>query len=544
MRKNRGIPDRIITIAFFCVILIAQTAVMATVGFQKKDYHIDEIYSYIISNSYDTDRISNAEKIWGTWFDGEQLQEFVTVQEGEEFSYDAAYRNTSTDCHPPMFYWALHTICSFFPNQFNKWFGIALNIGCFLVSQIFLFLISKLLIKNQWLSFLPVIMYGFSPVAIDTVTFIRMYMMLAMFAAIFTYSSLRLIQKKELQLRWAIPVWLMIYCGSMTQYYFLIFSFWMVLITCFIFLRKKQYRKMLVFGIGSLISVALMLISFPYAIGQATGISTNNIGNEVVKNLWNFELWARMFVSLVKQMIASISYHQALPYLILACAVGFIGLAWVVGKKSEKQVHFPEKTVLFLVLAIVLTVLSVAFIGGEYVYLRYVYFIMPIVYVCAVSIIAGYLSLIPKSEKLIAVTCVAFAISNVFLGTVRQQSSYLFSNVAEDIAALQEYNQYPLVVLADGKSTAIPTGNLTRMEQFSRIYMDSRANIEADKTIESCIENEGSFVLYIPTDNYWVTGYDAEELLSSLKGAENCSSQRITNGFLGQYYYFQTNHQP
>ena len=54
MRKNRGIPDRIITIAFFCVILIAQTAVMATVGFQKKDYHIDEIYSYIISNSYDT----------------------------------------------------------------------------------------------------------------------------------------------------------------------------------------------------------------------------------------------------------------------------------------------------------------------------------------------------------------------------------------------------------------------------------------------------------------------------------------------------------
>ena len=97
MRKNRGIPDRIITIAFFCVILIAQTAVMATVGFQKKDYHIDEIYSYIISNSYDTDRISNAEKIWGTWFDGEQLQEFVTVQEGEEFSYDAAYRNTYTD---------------------------------------------------------------------------------------------------------------------------------------------------------------------------------------------------------------------------------------------------------------------------------------------------------------------------------------------------------------------------------------------------------------------------------------------------------------
>lgn len=193
-------------------IIFLQVFMLIFIGCQKKEYHIDEIYSYILSNSYDTDRISNDEEMWGKWIEGSDFNKFVTVQEGERFAYDKVYRNNSTDCHPPLFYWLLHSICSFFPDQFSKWFGIGLNISLYIIAAFLIYLISTELIKNEIMRFLPLVLYGFSRFGIDTVTFIRMYTLLEVFALVFIYLHV-LMFKYGVERKKLVLLWLTIYGG-------------------------------------------------------------------------------------------------------------------------------------------------------------------------------------------------------------------------------------------------------------------------------------------------------------------------------------------
>ena len=109
-------------------IIVVQALLLIWAGTKKRELFIDEVYSYVLSNSYDFDMISNADYMWGEWVNTDDFMEFITVQPGEEWSLEKVYYNNTTDCHPPLYYWILHSVCSFFPNQFNFWFGLAINL--------------------------------------------------------------------------------------------------------------------------------------------------------------------------------------------------------------------------------------------------------------------------------------------------------------------------------------------------------------------------------------------------------------------------------
>jgi uncharacterized membrane protein len=218
-------------------------------GFQKQGYHIDEIYSYILSNSYDADKIGTADWMWNQWITPQNFDEFITVQPGEGFSYPTVYMNNSTDSHPPLFYWCLHTICSFFPDQFSKWFGIALNLLCYMITALFLFLISRELFGNSVLSFIPLVLWGCSRLAVDTVLYIRMYMMLTMFTVIFTYIHVRLF-KYGINWKRLIAVTAVVFLGTFTQYYFAVFAFFCMLFFCVYLIKKKEIKWMFCYGAG------------------------------------------------------------------------------------------------------------------------------------------------------------------------------------------------------------------------------------------------------------------------------------------------------
>ncbi|MDF2567934.1 MAG: hypothetical protein K0R90_1390, partial [Oscillospiraceae bacterium] len=109
-------------IAVFVLMLIMQVACMIYFGTIKQGYHIDEVYSYGLSNSYykpfPTDR--------NKWLDNSYFNDYLEVGKNDKFKYDSVYYNQGEDVHPPLFYFALHTISSFTPNSFSKWQGIIL----------------------------------------------------------------------------------------------------------------------------------------------------------------------------------------------------------------------------------------------------------------------------------------------------------------------------------------------------------------------------------------------------------------------------------
>ena len=518
--------------AIALIIIALQLCLLLIAGGRKADLNIDEVYSYIISNSYRADKITHDDRVFGQWFSGNEMDEFVEVCADQRFAYGKAYYNTSQDCHPPLYYWSLHTICSLFPDTFSIWMGYGLNIFFFVMTQILVFAISDKWITGRKWSYLPLLLYGFSPVAMGCCLFIRMYMLLTMFAALFIYEHV-LMFSNGVRGKYLLAVWLTIFLGSFTQYYFVIFSFWGVLLYALWLLRKKEIKHCLLYGFGALMSVGLMVLLFPYVIRQATGSETNNVGKEVMRNLFNVKLWLRMTVSLLKELLRSLSFQRIISG---AVAVGTVLLTgYGVLDRFKKGARIPVEYG-YMVTVFALTFLSISFIGGEYVYLRYIYFICPLLYIS----VAAFLEFLPgqKLQKTVMVALVLFSITNGAYGVFADKVEGLELNAAREREKLSAYTNYPLVVMMEKRSTAIPTGNFTKIRTFDTVYMDIRSNIEKEHVIKEGLEisESGKCVVYVPTDREWIKGYEASELFEELQDTKGLPVRSIASGSLGEYF--------
>lgn len=244
----------------FIVILMLQIANFIFWGYQKEGYHIDEIYSYGLSNSYYRPYVDSNNEHWNVWHNEDYFKQYVEVQADHRFAYDSVYYNQTCDVHPPVYYFILHTVCSFFPNQFSKWFGISINIVFMVAALTILYYISRLLWKeNKWLPIIICLFYGFSPGAVNNVIYIRMYVILEFITLLYLYMHLQLMEKystKKYIILFGITL-----LGTLTHYYFLVFAFF-VSVVYFITLIWDRYWKRIVH----------YLIAVPGAIGLAVCI--------------------------------------------------------------------------------------------------------------------------------------------------------------------------------------------------------------------------------------------------------------------------------
>lgn len=100
----------------------------------------DEIFSYMSSTS-----LGGFKEICfvddQTWYEGSYYYHALSAEGSERFNIPMVFENQAMDTHPPLFYVFLNIVCSFFPGQFSRWFGVGLNIfflffveaGCFLL---------------------------------------------------------------------------------------------------------------------------------------------------------------------------------------------------------------------------------------------------------------------------------------------------------------------------------------------------------------------------------------------------------------------------
>ena len=134
------------------VLIICQLVYTTILFADRQIFHSDEIWSYGLANSYYKPFIYGEDGIFiekitkdnfthaNEWVSADIFDEYITVQEGQRFAYDSVYHNQTLDHHPPLFYALLHTVCSFFPNQFSMWYGYFLSAIFLVFTQIFLFL--------------------------------------------------------------------------------------------------------------------------------------------------------------------------------------------------------------------------------------------------------------------------------------------------------------------------------------------------------------------------------------------------------------------
>lgn len=538
---NRVSKNRWGSLMLVSAVILLQVIMMIIVSGQKQEYHIDEIYSHILSNSYETDKISNADAFWGKWVSGESFLDFVEVKPGQRFAYDKVYDNNISDCHPPLYYWILHTFCSLFPGTFSKWIGLSINILLLVIADILVYFISVAVVKTKKFQFLPVLLYGFSLAAIDTVLYIRMYMLLTVWTLAFAYLSITVIKrgctKKNLAL-----MFFTTYMGAMTQYYFIVFAFCATAALMAYLIYKKQYKNAWSVAVIELLGIGAMLASYPYAIMQATGSSTNNVGNEIARTLFDFRLWLHQILSLCKQTVSLVCFSKKVSAVAAALVLILLLILLVKRARDRKGVKklFPREIV-FMAVSLGATFLLIAYIGGIYVYVRYVYYIFPLLYILLISFLDRLLEHCGKVKSGVLALAVVFAVSNAALCVGLKKSSHLFQSVAAEDQKIELHKEDGLIVACMKRSTAIPTGNFTKIVRCSAVYLDTAENLIRDQVAEKYVLQHDRCLLYVPTDRYWTKVEEPPEAMIQkiLCGNQEIQFSYYAKGSLGDYYLLE-----
>lgn len=293
-------------------------------GAQKEGYHVDELYSYGLSNSeylpfmhfgesgysvkdwmmdygageslgdlfrnlskdfqlvrecgfqikdtpiytdYLTAQSNSSDTRTTTWVSGQSYRNYLAVSENNTFNYASVYYNQRGDVHPPLYYILLHTICSLFPGFFSKWFGLALNFLILLLTLWILYYMVSSYLGGKTVALAVVLCYGFSCGFMTTALFLRMYALLTLMTVICSCIHLKIAANGFIiNKRNRIFLILSTLGGFLTHYYFVIY----VLMTAMVFviwMTVKGKRKAAIsYTFTMIISAIIGLCIWPFAI--------------------------------------------------------------------------------------------------------------------------------------------------------------------------------------------------------------------------------------------------------------------------------------
>ncbi|MDE6749293.1 MAG: hypothetical protein K2K21_09590 [Lachnospiraceae bacterium] len=289
--KNIKAKKRIWILAL-ALLLFSQIITMIYFGSKKAGFHEDEYYSY-----YSTNRTAGLFEPDREWMDKDTIRNEFVVLQGERFRYGQVATVQSWDVHPPFFYFLLHTVCSFFPGVFSKWLGISVNMIAFCLNFALLSWLAYMVTRrNRGLTLVVAVVHGFNPIIISGVMFIRMYEWLTVFilscACLHARAVLKMETDKnaERKIEWKsflLPLMLINYLGFLTQYYYMIFLFFIAVGFCLwnflpcvgkkengrgIIIHKESLKRCVLscvkYGCACGISLLLAIISYPASLSH------------------------------------------------------------------------------------------------------------------------------------------------------------------------------------------------------------------------------------------------------------------------------------
>ncbi|SEL38329.1 hypothetical protein [Ruminococcus albus] len=353
----------------FLAVLILIQLVYSTYMFvyKKNGTHSDEIWSYGLANSYYRPFIYLPDGIYqdeynggydgsditNKWIDGKVMNDYVTVQEGERFTYDSVYHNQVLDHHPPLYYGILHTICSFFPGKFSLWYAYVINIVSMVFIQIFLYKTVKLLTESDKVALVCSMLYGGGVGALSTMLFLRQYGFMTMLITMIWYWNLKMYRsfdkEKGFDLKHNVPFiavlsFLLFFTNYTTCLVVGIFTGCM----CLYMLCKKRIKQMFIYGFSVLGSLCAFIAAYPYVVmhvglyGEANGSKSYRWGYiQRLKYLLNRVLGDSIGIHFSIFNMGNSAYVFAALVFVLALAVPLC----VLFRKEKWFISFKDKAV-------------------------------------------------------------------------------------------------------------------------------------------------------------------------------------------------------
>ena len=379
-------------ILLFIIIIIQLTLLFYQMDL-KTSLSVDEIYTYSLSNS--PNRMMFFPKIYNKtpsldlqnrWLDNQVFKDYICVSENNRFNYSNVYDNQIQDTHPPLYYYLIHTICSFFPNSFSKWYGLSLNLIFFIIVQILLFRISKLILKSSKYALFVCIIYGYSLAAIDNFTYISTNSLITLFYLLLLNTVLKCFDNKISLLRF-MELLLIVVLGGLSHYLFLLHSFVLVATFSFIVLKNRNF-KLIAFVLGTTIfSFIFVYFLFPEMLYQII----NSINNqEIILGVVNMIPNIGVFAYFIRKILGI-----PFPYYFYLGALGIIGFFALVITTFIKN-NFEKSYHKYLILTSVSTLITTMVISFGINYnqteinpLKYFLGFFPIISILIIAILAN-----------------------------------------------------------------------------------------------------------------------------------------------------------
>lgn len=256
---------------------------------QKNTFHSDEAWSFGLANSYYEPYIqynddTTAYKNINTWINGDVFTKYLTVQKGERFSFGSVYYNQSCDLHPPLYFFILNFLCSLFPNQYIFALGFIINMIAFVFMSLYIYRLLLLMTKSRFTGLIGTLFSTFTLAMLCMTMFVRMYMLVATIAIIFTFYIARLyyMEEKRGKISSYIVVGITALLGALTDNFFLPYAFGICAVMFLYWLIKKNFKVLLKFSSSVILAIALSFIIYPQTIYKVLGINTSTSGAQSV----------------------------------------------------------------------------------------------------------------------------------------------------------------------------------------------------------------------------------------------------------------------
>ena len=505
-----------ITKVFLFLIIAAQLMLVCFTFSKKEGYFIDEVLSFSLANREGTGYFHLPEHMW---VDNEWYLQNMTAQEGSAFDFSIAYKNQVQDVSPPLFYMLLHGVCSLFPGQLSPWMGLGLNLFFYVGTVILMYYLGKEIFQDENIGLLIAGLFGITYGVINTVIFLRMYMM-ATFMLLFHLSVyIHYFEKEKIPLKGYILFIVSAVLGSLTQYYFLVGAVFLGIWYVVRFLFEKRYAELKKYLVSACVSAGTAVLIFPAMLRHILKSGRGAASFESLSHGENyFAHLKEMFRILNEEMFAGI----LVPMMVIL----LLGMAVLLWKKDGRAIF--EKRYWIPVLTACAGYFLVVTKVAPYQTDRYIMPTFPLAYFLIVGAALAIFSHFLEKKKLICICLLIFASISI-----RQLSTssfhYLYEGYQKYNVAQDYTDEYCVVISDDHGNWYYDIQALTQYRAFYWLR-DTENTALMDEIIEK-IEPEGKFVLY--GRNTWTQGEIIEYIKThfgenwSCDLIESCGNERF-----------------
>ena len=502
------------------VIYILACAVYIFMILCKKNYHVDEIYTFGLSNFHgdsitidieDGLKYSPAESIY---------VEYMSVHPDKRFDYKNVWVNQKRDVHPPLYYVLVHTICSVVPGRVSVWFPGGINILFMLFTLYFFRKLLLYLGADDLIVLYASIFFVFNAALLSILTFMRMYVMTMFFVTWITYLLLQMVSGQVE----SVGKWLLICCvtvmGALTHYYFIVYLVLLCMVIGISFVFNKRWKALLQLSVLMMLSAAIAICIFP---GMIDHIFMGYRGQESIENLKQSN-----FTDYVENIMF---YFNILNDTLMGGMLGYLLLTTVIlvaaeiyFLKSKKNTIENAQRIRLNLMAGITVLLYFSMISKVVVYQsqRYISPVYAVTIVICMVTLANMVKLLEITEKKRRVLLSLVVAITLIAGWKYCKWEYLYTKSESMLKTIEKHENLDCVYIYNENWRVQRSYQEIKKLKSVTFYREENYT----DVLESDIMNQNEIIVYI-MDNC-----NADSILNSIvKGSANFDNYKKLGGY-------------